>query len=307
MININLRKLVKRMLILIGILLLGIIIIFMANLSIWHRIEKVPERDYTFPAGTSSITWLGHATTLIHLDNVNILTDPMYSDFILLFAKRYNEPAIEFDKLPPIDAICISHEHYDHLDKATLKRFRNDIPIIVSKDIGYKARDVGLKDVRELAWWESTTVRGVKITAVPGKHGRARISGFVIEGARTIYFAGDTGYDVFFSEIGQRFKIDVALLPISHYRTRRGNVRVDRMLKRIHMGPGDFPAALNKLKAKLAIPIHHSTFKNVGSLELPFEEPLRFLREVTEKNGLQNKVKILELGEQIDIGKLPVE
>ena len=304
MIRINIRKLIKRMLILVGILFLGVLVFFIANLSIWHSIEKVTERNHSYPPGSSSITWIGHSTMLIHLDNFNIITDPMYNNYILVFAKRYYEPAIKFENLPPIDAICISHEHYDHLDKATLKRFRKDVPVIISKGIGYKVRDVGLNDVRELGWWESTTVKGVKITAVPGKHGGARISGFVIEGARTVYFAGDTGYSKFFDEIGQRFKIDVALLPISHYRSRRGNVKVDKMLKQIHMGPGDFPAAIKALKARLAIPIHHSTFKNVGSWELPFEEPLRYLREIAKKNGLERKVKILKFGEQVDIGKL---
>lgn len=289
------------MLIAVGILLAGLIGLFLANISIWHSIKKAPERNHSFKPGTNSITWIGHSTLLIHLGDVNIITDPMYNDFILIFAKRYYKPAIPFEKLPPIEAIVISHEHYDHLDKATLKRFETDTPVAISDGIGFKVKEAGLKDVREMKWWESTSVKGVKITAVPGKHGGARISGFIIEGAYSIYFAGDTAYSDYFEEIGKRYKIDVALLPVSHYRSRKGDPKVDNMLKQIHMGPGDFPAALKALGARLAIPIHHSTFKNVGSLELSLEEPLIYLRDIMKKHNLNNKVKILELGEQIDL------
>jgi L-ascorbate metabolism protein UlaG (beta-lactamase superfamily) len=304
LIRLNFRKLVKKMMIAFGCIFLVLLAVFLANISIWHRIEKVPERDLHFPRGESSVTWIGHSTLLLHLDNVNIITDPMYSDYILLFAKRYYEPAVKFEKLPPIDLICISHEHYDHLDKATLKRFPKDIPVVISKGIGYKVRDIGFTDVRELKWWQSTVVKGVRITAVPGKHGGARISGYVIEGAKTIYFAGDTAFFDAFYEIGRKFKIDVALMPISHYRSRNGNPRVDKMLKTIHMGPGDFPEAIKALGTKLAIPIHYKTFKNVGSFELPLEEPERYLREIIKRFHLEKSVKILELGEQINLNSL---
>lgn len=304
MIRLNFKKLVKKMMIALGVVFLILLAVFLANISIWHRIERVPERDLRFPRGESSITWIGHSTLLLHLDDVNIITDPMYSDFILLFAKRYYEPAVKFENLPPIDLICISHEHYDHLDKATLERFPKDMPVIISKGIGNKVRNIGFMDVRELGWWKSTEVKGVRITAVPGRHGGARISGYVIEGAKTIYFAGDTAFFDVFNEIGKKFDIDVALLPISHYRSRNGNPRVDRMLKTIHMGPGNFPDAIRVLGAKLAIPIHYKTFKNVGSLELPLEEPARYLREIIKKYSLKEKVKILELGEQMKLNYL---
>jgi L-ascorbate metabolism protein UlaG (beta-lactamase superfamily) len=288
----------KAALIITGMIILIIVFMFLGSISIWHTIQDVPDRNHEFPDDECSITWIGHATMLINLNGTKILTDPMYSDFILVFAKRYYKPGIPFEKLPKIDAVVISHEHYDHLDRATLEKLPKNTPVIISKGNSDRVIEAGIEDIRELKWWESTKVKDVTITAVPAQHGRARAQGYVIEGTKNIYFAGDTGYFSAFNEIGERFDLDVAMLPISHYKTINGRKRVDEMLKRIHMGPGDFPSAIKDLGVKLAIPMHHSTFRNVGILELPLEEPVRLLREIIRKHGLEKNVKILEIGEK---------
>jgi L-ascorbate metabolism protein UlaG (beta-lactamase superfamily) len=272
------------------------------NLTIWHNIEKVSKRKYQFLPGENSITWIGHSTVLLHLDKTNIITDPMYSDFIMIFAKRYFEPGLEFEKLLHIDAIVIPHEHYDHFDKSTLERFNQNIPVIISYGLGECVKELGFSDVRELKWWESTEVNKTKITAVPARHGEAKISSYVVEGSKTVFFTGDTAFFKAFYEVDRKFDIDVALMPISNYKLRSGIKWLDNIHAKIHMSPADFPRAIKSLRAELAIPIHFGTFRNEGFLELSLAEPPRYLREVVKTNHLENKVKILEIGEQIEIG-----
>jgi L-ascorbate metabolism protein UlaG (beta-lactamase superfamily) len=297
----NLKKSTRKLFLIIGSIFFILIIAFFVNLTIWHRIEQVQKREHKFLPGENSITWIGHSTVLLHLDKVNIITDPMYSDFILIFAKRYFEPGLEFETLPHIDAIVISHEHYDHFDKATLKRFNKNTPIIISYGLGERLKEIGFSDVRELKWWKSTRINGTTITAVPARHGEAKVSSYVVEGSKTVFFAGDTAFFEAFNDIGRKFDIDVALMPISNYKLRSGIKWLDNIHAKIHMSPADFPEAIKALHAGLAVPIHFGTFRNEGFLELPLEEPPRCLREVVKKNHLENKVKILDIGEQFEI------
>ncbi|MBN2134916.1 MAG: MBL fold metallo-hydrolase [Acidobacteria bacterium] len=292
-------QLLKAMLIITGFIVLIVGGMFLGSISIWHKVREVPDRGYTFPDDEISITWIGHSTMLLNLKGTRILTDPMYSDFILLLAKRYYEPAIPLEKLPHIDAVVISHEHYDHLDMATLEQLPPDTPVIIRRGNSERVIKAGIRDIRELDIWESTKVKDINITAVPAKHGRANACGFVIEGPKNIYFAGDTAYFPGIKEIGDKFELDIALLPISHYRTPQGRKNVDAMLRTIHMGPWDFPEAIQDLRVETAIPMHHKTFRNVGILELPLDEPERFMREIVEKYKLQGIVHILDFGEKI--------
>ncbi len=293
--------LIKAFAIITGFLIGIILFMFLYSISIWHFIKDVPDRNHEWPDDEISVTWIGHATLLVNIHGTKILTDPMYSDYILVFAKRYFEPGVPIEKLPDIDAIVISHEHYDHLDRATLEQLSKDIPVIIRKGNSERVKEAGMKDIRELEWWESTEVKDVRITAVPAQHGRANACGFVIEGEKSFYFAGDTGYFSAFEEIGKKFDLDVAFLPMSHYKSRHGRERVDKMLKRIHMGPADFPDAIKDLGVELVIPMHYLTFRNVGILELPLDEPPRYMREISKKHGLEKIVKMLDIGEKIEI------
>jgi N-acyl-phosphatidylethanolamine-hydrolysing phospholipase D len=300
----HLRKTSRKLLLIAGSIILILVTAFLINLTIWHKIGKVPEREYNFTPGTNSITWIGHSTVLLHLDKVNIITDPMYSDYILIFAKRYFEPALKFEKLPPIDAVLISHEHYDHFDKSTLERFDKNIPVIISYGLGERVKEMGFSDVRELKWWQSTVIKETKVTAVPASHGEAKVSNYVIEGSKTVFFAGDTAFLKAFQDIGKKFNIDIALMPISNYKLRSGVKWLDSIHARIHMSPADFPRAIKALRAELAIPIHFGTFRNEGSLDLTLDEPPRFLREIAKKYRLEKIIRIPELGEQIKISSL---
>ncbi|MEW5815940.1 MAG: MBL fold metallo-hydrolase [Spirochaetota bacterium] len=261
-------------------------------------IKAVPQDEHGFPVGESSITYIGHATTLLHLDGLNIITDPIFSEYIGRFAKRYVEPGIPFERLPAIDAIVISHEHWDHLDKPTLNRFAKDIPVIVSRGLAGGIKALGFHDVRELSWWESTKLQGAVVTAVPAKHMISHPSGFVIEHTKSvIFFAGDTGLFDGFREIGQRFTIDVALLPIGDYRPHLAFVPgLKAGMRAQHMAPGDMPEAIAMLKSKMVIPIHWGTFKISGT---GLDEPVEWLKRIIGQHELNGKVFILKHGEKL--------
>lgn len=263
--------------------------------TVFHEIRPVQKFEHKFPVGGNSITYIGHATLLVCLENLSIITDPIFSEKIGWIAKRYVEPGIKFEKLPPIDAILISHEHNDHLDKPTLKRFPKDIPVIISKGLGRKIKKLGFSDVRELNWWESTRVKGATITATPAKHILSRISSFVIEGSKTVCFAGETGLFDGFKEIGQRFRIDVALLPIGDYHPRLWFIPgFSKMTRARHMAPGDIPAAIEMLQPRMVIPIHWGTFKISGT---GLNGPIEWLRTIIAEKHLEDGVVILRHGE----------
>ena len=259
--------------------------------TVYHKIRLLPEINHKFPVGENSVTYIGHATVLVHLDSLNIITDPLFSNYLGgWFAKRYVEPGIKFERMPSIDMILISHNHWDHLDKSTLKRFSKDIPVIISKELGEKVRNLGFSNVIELDWWENTEINNVKITAVPSEHDGTNPTGFIIEyNNKIVYFAGDTGLSDYFNEIGTKFRIiDVAILPIGDYRP-------EFFLRKDHLSPEDIPSAIGMLNPKMVIPIHWGTFKiSVVGLN----EPIDLLNEVIKENKLDSTVSILKHGEQ---------
>jgi L-ascorbate metabolism protein UlaG (beta-lactamase superfamily) len=216
------------------------------------------------------ITVINHASVLIQVDNVNILTDPHYSlrasPVQFSGPKRVIKPGIAFDDLPPIDIVLISHNHYDHLDLDTLKRLKErDAPKFVA---GLKTKSFlegnGINAAIDLDWWQSITANQTKITFVPSQHWSARgifdkremlWGGFYIENAYKIYFAGDTGYGKFFKIIKEKLGApDLSLIPIGAYEPRW-------FMKDAHLNPKDSLKAFKDLESKKMIGIHFGTFK----------------------------------------------
>ena len=257
--------------------------------TVYHKIRQLPEINHEFPVGENSVTYIGHATALIHLDNLNIITDPIFRNYLGgWFAKRYVEPGIKFERMPSIDMILISHQHWDHLDKSTLKRFSKNIPVIIPKGLGKKVRRLGFSNVIELSWWGNTEINNIKVTAVPAKHDVSNPEGFIIEyNNKIVYFAGDTGLSDYFNEIGRKFRIDVAILPIGDYRPKI-------FLRKDHLSPEDIPSVIGMLNPKMVIPIHWGTFK-ISAVGL--NEPIDLLNKVIKEKKLNSTIFILKHGE----------
>ncbi len=256
--------------------------------------------------GDATLTWVGHATLLVQLDGVNVLTDPQWSPraspFSFAGPKRLMKPALAFEALPPIHVVVISHDHYDHLDAATVKRLAatHHPRFLVPLGIKTWLAEQGITDnVDELDWWEARTERGLTFTCVPAQHFAQRTlwdmnrrlwAGWAIAGrARRLYFAGDTGYFDGFKEIGKRLgPFDVAALPIGAYLP-------PVIMKPVHIGPSDALAAFADVGARVMVPIHWGTF---DLAEEPVDEPPRLLAQQASARGLgPDRVWILKHGE----------
>lgn len=216
------------------------------------------------------VTIINHATVLVQMDNVNILTDPQYakraSPINWAGPERVVNPGIKFDDLPPIDVVVISHNHYDHLNIDTLVRLNKKFSPLFIVGVNTKAllEKYDIKNVVELNWWQHYEKNNVKIYFVPAQHWSARglfdrnkmlWGGFYFTGSKKIYFAGDTGYGNFFKLIKKELgPPDIALLPIGAYEPRW-------FMKDQHLNPEDAVKAFIALGAKKAIGIHFGTFK----------------------------------------------
>ena len=181
------------------------------------------------------ITWIGHSTFLIQTEGINILTDPVFSDYCgpnaLLRVKRVAPPGVPFEQLPSIHAVLISHNHYDHLDAPTLERLRNGVTYFVPLGIGRWFEKKKMKNVVEMDWWQTSSFRSLKFHSVPIQHFSNRTpfdrnetlwSGWIIESeSNRILFAGDTGYSPVFKEIADRLgPLQISIIPIGAYRPR---------------------------------------------------------------------------------------
>jgi L-ascorbate metabolism protein UlaG (beta-lactamase superfamily) len=254
--------------------------------------------------GDLRVTFINHATTLLQLDGVNILTDPVWSERVspvsFVGPRRHRPPGIRFEDLPAIDYVLVSHNHYDHLNVETLRRLQQrDRPRIVVPlgNVALLERH-GIGSATELDWWGSEG----NVTAVPSRHFSARgISdrnrtlwcGFVIASAAgNVYFAGDTGWGPHFQQIGDRFPpIRLALLPIGAYLPRW-------FMEAVHIDPAQAVDAHVALRAETSIAIHFGTFALGDDGD---EEPTWDLKQAIASKQPPPRFWILEHGEGRDI------
>lgn len=216
-------------------------------------------------------TLVNHSTVLLQHQGVNILTDPIWSERAspLSWAgpRRKRKPGVDWERLPPVDVVLISHNHYDHLDLPTLCRLaaRGDSTFIVPAGVGRLLRAKNIGPAHEMDWGESLTISGVTIHCVPAFHFSSRgihdrnatlWCGYVIEcRERIIYFAGDTAFGPHFSWIRDKFgSPHLALLPIGAYEPRW-------FMSPVHMGPDEAAKAHKILQPAISIAIHHGTFQ----------------------------------------------
>ncbi|MBP7527388.1 MAG: MBL fold metallo-hydrolase [Syntrophorhabdaceae bacterium] len=231
------------------------------------------------PEGSIYVTPIGHATFLIQMDGVNVLTDPIWSErcspVSWVGPERYSKPGIRFEDLPPIDAVLVSHNHYDHFDIPTLKGLaKKGMPHAVvplgNLDL---MRGTGIATVDELDWWQSVRLTSsVTVTLVPAQHFSGRTlwdrdqtlwGGFVISGpSGNVYYSGDTGYGPHFREIERRFSpIRVALLPIAPFRPPEAGEEAPQRRSIVHMGPAEAVKAHRDLGEPQSIAAHFRVFR----------------------------------------------
>lgn len=245
------------------------------------------------------ITYVNHATALVQFQGINIITDPVWSPRASpiphVGPKRYVNPGIELNDLPPIDIVLLSHNHYDHMDLAALRAIaRAHTPRIYTGvgNAAYLARK-GIKGAADLDWWESRNDGTIKITAVPAQHFSARSvtdrnftlwCGFVIEAASArMYFAGDTGFGPFVDDIAHAFgSFDLGLIPIGAYDPAW-------MMRPVHTDPEEALRMHDILNIRTSVAIHHGTFRLTDE---PQDEP----RERIERARGARDFRVLENG-----------
>ena len=270
------------------------------------------------PEGQLRITWVGHATFVIQLPGLNLLTDPVWSPRVspvsFLGSRRLVRAAPALDSLPQIQAVLLSHDHYDHLDRATVRelhrRFGDDLTWYTP--LGYRGwfERLGVHRVVELDWWEDADLPGTdyRLTATPARHWTRRtpwgtnrrlwcscaVRPKAASGAR-VYFGGDSGYGSFFDEIGRRVgPFDASLIPIGAYDPRW-------FMGAVHLSPEEAIRAYEHLGGAGAfIPSHWGTFRL--TFEPALEPPARARAAWREAGHPEDALKVLRHGETITLG-----
>lgn len=239
-----------------------------------HSKPKAPVPLADTPVHTRSapvaVSWLGHATALIEIDGYRVLTDPVWSRRCspsrTVGPQRLHPPPLDIEALPALDAIVVSHDHYDHLDMATVKTLARTqrAPFVTALGVGAHLREWGIpaNRITELDWDGETGIGELRLVCTPARHFSGRFlsrnntlwSSWAILGPRhRAYFGGDTGYTGSFAEIGARHgPFDVTVLPIGAYNTAWPD---------IHMNPEEAVRAHRDLRGGLLVPIHWATFR----------------------------------------------
>ncbi|MBU8896394.1 MBL fold metallo-hydrolase [Corallococcus sp. H22C18031201] len=252
------------------------------------------------PGEGARLTWLGHASWLVQLDGVSLLVDPVLRDAINVVIHRNVPPGVPVEKLPPISASLVSHNHYDHLDLPTLQGV--GAPIVTG--LGHERVFRGSRlPVTELDWWRSTQVGPVTVHFVPSQHWSRRglndvnemlWGGFVIEGSSArVYHSGDTAYFEGFREIGRRFPdLDAALLPIGAYDPAW-------FMSRQHMNPEEAAQSFEDLGARQFLAMHWGTFKLTDE---PLDEPpVRLNAEWSRRGWPSERLHVLAVGASLTV------
>jgi N-acyl-phosphatidylethanolamine-hydrolysing phospholipase D len=266
------------------------------------------------PPAEARITWVGHASFVIQIGRFNVLTDPVWSlrasPVSWAGPRRVVPPGVGFETLPPIDAVLLSHDHYDHLDSGTVRRLARKWPKIHwICPLGYERwlRRRGVRRVRELDWWEAEAVvvdgRTLRVTACPVQHWTRRSpiqkqskrlwASFALESAgQRVYFGGDSGWCPAFAEIGRRAgPFDASLLPIGAYEPRW-------FMKPAHMNPEEAVQAWIDLGRRgRMVPMHWGTF--VLTDEPVLEPPARLRRAWQDAGCPAADLSILRHGETL--------
>jgi L-ascorbate metabolism protein UlaG (beta-lactamase superfamily) len=268
------------------------------------KYSAVPN-DYSYLSddGFDSISFAGHASIIIKMNGQTVFTDPFFSNSALVVGKKV-KIKFDFSKAPDRPVVLISHNHYDHLDTYSVKKLVKKNAVFVVP-LGLKAymSKLGAKEVRELDWWQSVSLGGITYTLLPSQHWSRRIGqnggaslwgGYLIEGSKTIYFSGDSGYFAGFREFGEKYEIDYALLGAGAYEPRW-------FMHYAHMNVAEFFRAADELKAKTAIPMH---FGVISLSDEPVLYPLyEVAKHIEQHPEYSQRVRPLRVGEWLRISE----
>ena len=261
-------------------------------------------RAFEAPAGRIAVSWFGHSTALLEIDGYRVLTDPVWSERCspsdVVGPGRMHPPPVPLDALPALDAIVVSHDHYDHLDIDTILALARSqwAPFIVPLGVGAHLRDCGIPDERivELDWNEHAKIDELTLICTPARHFSGRFlnrnttlwaSWAIIGPAHRAYFGGDSGYTKSFAEIGaDHGPFDVTLMPVGAY---------NRSWPDIHMNPEEAVQAHLDVNGRLLVPIHWCTFRLAPH---PWAEPIERLLAAADASHVS--VAVPKPGERVD-------
>lgn len=250
-----------------------------------------------------SILWVGHATMIIQIRDKVFVTDPNFTNTVGMVAKRVIEPGLDPSTISHVDYTLISHTHFDHFSYGSLDMLPQNGALLVPLGALAYTPDFDYPVIREMQPWEVFEEDGVRITAVPVQHFSGRYgvdilwmrdrgyTGYVIEYAGyTIFFGGDTGYHPgLFKEIGRRFSVDIAILPIAPIAPRD-------FMQRYHVDPAEALQIFEDVKAGIMVPMHHRTYAQ--GLDPTITYPQELLLEAARERNMTERVTLLDIGEQ---------
>lgn len=254
------------------------------------------------------ITFIGHSGFVVQIGGKNVAIDPNFANWIFVL-KRLRRPGLRLRELPAIDYVLVSHAHFDHLHKPSLRaiarwsrrKCARAPVIVVPKHVGDVVRALGFERVVELEWWQEVRdPSGLTITHTPANHWGARMlsdfhrgfGGFVLRsGEHSVYHSGDTAYFNGFAEIGKRLRPKIALLPIGAYDPPS--------FRNVHTSPEDAVQAFLDLGASRMVPMHYGSFKLSHE---PMDEPVPRLLAAADAAGVRHRITVLAEGETMIVG-----
>ncbi|WP_405175052.1 MBL fold metallo-hydrolase [Paenibacillus sp. FSL H8-0261] len=291
----------------------------------WREERRRKKKDYSYVVPNtpprlsylsenrleSTITWIGHSTFFLQYEGMNIITDPIWARR-LGFEKRLGQPGIPLSEVPPIDLILISHSHYDHLHIASIRKlYRAGTTLVVPVGLKRKMLRKGFHNCVEMEWWQEIKLGKIKLSFVPTQHWTRRTpwdtntshwGGYILEPADSgnqksspnLYFAGDSGYFPGFKEIGSRYKIDIALMPIGAYEP-------EWFMTSQHVNPEEAIQAFLDVGAETMIPMHYGTFRLADDTA---REALDRMENARVKHAIsEEKIRTLGYGETLVVQK----
>lgn len=248
--------------------------------------------------GKIRVTWIGHASFLVQFPDHSVIIDPNWANWHGV-VKRQREPGLDLGLMPLVDLVMVTHAHFDHLHKKSLKILESHDGIVVPKGSGSLVKRLGFHTVHEMSVWDTISFQNLHVTHTPSHHWGARYlhdthrdyGGYMVHSGKCkVFHCGDSAYFEGFKEIGKHHTPDVALMPIGAYDAPSG--------RDVHMNPEQAVRAFIEMQAGILIPMHYGTFP-LGNE--PDHEPVERLVAEAERLGVADRVLVLEEGVGIEV------